>query len=270
MPLTQFLNAFGFQPGEVFACIGAGGKTTIAWQLMAEARGHGQPVIFTTTTHILEPILPPDTILVLSTAPDSQRMRRLTTSHSGLVLAGARLPDTLPYIDPNPVAPARPVKLAGLSPAQIDRLVEVLPSVIWLIEADGARGRGLKFPAAHEPAIPARSTTVAVVAHLDTIGHPLDAATVHRADQAAMFLGVRIGDPIVADHIVRLMSDPAAALKGIPDGARAVGVLTQRDDARLHPQAQHIASRLRAAGRYERVIIASPRAAQPVLEVFLA
>ncbi|HJW84845.1 MAG TPA: selenium cofactor biosynthesis protein YqeC [Anaerolineae bacterium] len=264
------IDAFGIRTGEALACVGAGGKTSLCWRLAGECRACGRLAIFTTTTHMLEPVLPTDMALVLSAAPQPERIRSLLTGHGGLVLARARLSDVLPDVKANPVAPARPVKLAGLPPAQVDRLIAALPSVTWLIEADGARGRGLKMPASHEPVIPTRSSTVAVVAHLDTIGLPLGETSVHRAGQAAAFLGAHFGDLVEAGHVVRLMTDPNAGLKGIPQGARIVGLLTQRDAAQLHPQAHDVAGRLLASGRYERVVVAALQAARPVLKVFPA
>ena len=268
MPDTRLVEVCGIRTGEALACVGAGGKTSLCWRLAGECRAAGRPTIFTTTTHILEPVLPTDMALMLSAAPQPERIRSLLSSHDGLVLARTRLSDAPPDVTVSPVVPVRPVKLAGLPPAQVDRLIAALPSVTWLIEADGARGRGLKMPASHEPALPTRSSTVAVLGHLDTIGLPLDEASVHRAGLAAALLGARFGDVVEAGHVVRLMTDPNAGLKGIPQGARIVGLLTQRDAAQLHPQALHVAGGLLASGRYERVVVAALQAAQPVLRVF--
>ena len=267
MQQTPLFEAFAIREHDVFACVGAGGKTTICWRLWAEFRAHGRFAVYTTTTHMLEPSLALDTALLLTIAPDPGQIRRLMKSVSRLALAASRLPDLLTDISNNPIAPTLPSKLAGLPPEQIDRLIVVLPEITWLIEADGARGKGLKTPAAHEPVIPACSTLVAVVAHLDAVGHPLDDTIAHRPEQIASVLGIKVGDPICADHVVRLMS---TGLKGIPDGARAVAVLNQRDEARQHPEVAYIAERLLAEGRYERVVAASLRAESPVLQVFTA
>jgi len=268
MDTTGFLGILGLCGRQVFACAGAGGKTTLCWRLWNEFRAIHAPAIFTTTTHMLEPVLPIDSALMLAAAPEPTRIRRILHSASGLILAASRLPDQLTRVDPNPIAPTRPVKLAGLAPHRMDELTQALPDVTWLIEADGARGRGLKIPAAHEPAIPTRCDVVAIVAHLDVIGQPLDDTVVHRAEQLTAYLNVRIGDPIEADHLVRLLSDPNAGLKGVPNTARTIAVLNQRDEAQPHAQADFIARGLIASGRYERVVVASLRAPQPVLRVF--
>lgn len=283
MRSSLLAEAFDLRAAEVLCCIGAGGKTTTCWRLLAELCAHKQPSIFTTTTHILEPILSPDTALLLSAEPEPARLRQVMVHVTGLVLAASRhlspplryeelreMPATPNVSAPNPMAPARPCKLAGLRPEQIDRLVGEMPGVTWLVEADGARGRSVKLPAAHEPVLPGRISAVAVLVGLDAIGHPLDEETAHRPERLAEYWHISIGERIGADHITRLMADPAGSLKGVPPGARAIAVLNQRDAARLHPQARSIGGALLASGRYERVITASLRAEQPVLEVLTA
>jgi len=70
--------------------------------------------------------------------------------------------------------PSRPFKLDGLPPDTLNELIRQLPGVTWLIEADGAKGCGLKIHAEHEPVIPSGVTTAVVMAHLDVLGGPLD------------------------------------------------------------------------------------------------
>ncbi len=279
MQSSLLTEAFDLRAAEVLCCIGAGGKTTTCWRLLAELCVGQQPSIFTTTTHILEPILSPDMALFLSGEPAPACLRQVMARVTGLVLAASRLggrhlempptemPPTPDVAALNPVAPARPYKLAGLRPDQIDRLAGEMPGVTWLVEADGARGRSVKLPATHEPVIPKRASAVAVLVCLDAIGHPLDEEIAHRPARLAEYWHIAIGERIGADHITQLMADPAGGLKDVPAGARVIAVLNQHDAAQLHPQARSIARALLAAGRYERVIAASLRAEQPVLEV---
>ncbi|HEY4688064.1 MAG TPA: selenium cofactor biosynthesis protein YqeC [Anaerolineae bacterium] len=263
------IDTIQLQPEDVLACVGAGGKTSLCWRVWNELRAGRVRSIFTTTTHIMEPILPPDTALYLSIDPDVSVLSRLMQRVTGLVVAGARLDEESTEIKPNPAAPARPFKLAGLPAARADQLIADLPGVTWLVEADGARGRSLKWPAAHEPAIPARATAVVVLASLDAIDQPLDETTAHRPEQMARHLGIDRGDILSAEHVARVMTDPEGGLKNIPHGARAIAVLNQSRGGSLHPSARPVAQAVLASGRYERVIAASLRAEEPVLEVWL-
>jgi len=262
-------DAIRLQAGDALACVGAGGKTTTCWRLWAETRARGWRPVFTTTTRILEPVLPDDSALLLSNNPRPARMRQAICEVGGLILAASRLPEAVNDALPNPIAPALPSKLAGLQSERLDRLIEALPEMTWLVEADGARGHGLKLPAAREPVIPSRTTLVAVLMHMDVIGHPLDEVVAHRPEALAAYLGLPMGHPIAAGHISRLLVDPAAGLKAVPAGARVVAVLNQRDESAPRPETRQVAWAALASGRYERVLSASLQARRPVLEVFI-
>ncbi len=268
MRFITLTEAIGLRANEALACVGAGGKTSTCWRLLTESQASERFAIFTTTTHILEPILPQRSALLLSADPDPARIRSLSNQIAGLILASSRLSESVKGYVLNPIAPALPAKLKGLSPEQIDRLIHELPHATWLVEADGARGRGLKVPDAHEPAIPCRATIVVVLIHLDSIGRPLDAGIAHRPERVADFLGITAGARVSPEHIVRLMIDPAGGLKNIPDRSRVVGILNQRDEEQLHPQTRSVAKTILASGLYERVVSASLLAKHPALEVF--
>jgi len=267
---VRLIDALDLNRGERLACVGAGGKTTLCWRAWSELRAASRLPIFTTTTHILEPILPPGTALYLARAWDRCQLSALAQTVSALVAAAHRLPEPFADFVPNPIAPARPFKLAGPGPEQIDDAFDALAEATWIVEADGARGRGLKWPADHEPSIPSRTTTVAVLACLDVIGQRLSDGFVHRPERLGRRIGLEPGSLLSADHVARVMNDPSGGLKGVPAGARAIGVLNQSDAAGPHPDADAIVERLLMSGSYARVVVASLRADQPVLGVHTA
>jgi probable selenium-dependent hydroxylase accessory protein YqeC len=146
--------------------VGAGGKTTLVYALAAEARSNGWRVLVTTTTHmgtLAEATTGP--VLVEAEAAIEADLARALATEGRVTVLGRRV---------------RPDKIEGLAPERVDALAATADVV--LVEADGARGRSLKVPAAHEPVIPSSTTLVIVVAALDALGAPLDAATVHRLD----------------------------------------------------------------------------------------
>lgn len=140
-------DALGLRSGDVVALVGGGGKTTLGHRLVREAAAAGLRAIFTVTTRILPPDLPPDQWV-----------------------AGPALPDG---------------KLTGISAPDVDALRRRYDLVV--VEADGSAGLPLKFPLAHEPVIPPCTTVVVPVAGASVIGRPLNADWVHRADAAASF-----------------------------------------------------------------------------------
>jgi probable selenium-dependent hydroxylase accessory protein YqeC len=260
----QLCEALGIHPGDVAAFVGAGGKTTAIWRTQAELIAAGGHTIFTTTTKMMEPVMPRDGALMLVAQPDTTRIASLLERAPRLALAARRLSESFPFHADHPV-PSRPFKLDGLPPEVLDGLVAQLPGVTWLVEADGAKGCGLKIPAAHEPVIPRCVTTVVVMAHLDVQGRPLDETTVHRVGDAVRVLGVPIGTLLTPTMFARVLCDETLGLKGLPVRSRAVAMLTQRNTT-LHPDAFALADQLlQEQARYSHVVVAALRADDPVL-----
>jgi molybdenum cofactor cytidylyltransferase len=145
---VSLLETLGAGRGDVISLVGGGGKTTLAHLLVREAAAAGLRAVFTVTTKIFPPDLPPEQWV-----------------------AGPPLPDG---------------KLSGLSFDEVAALRGRFDLVV--VEADGSAGRPLKFPRAHEPVIPPCTTIVVPVAGASVVGKPLDSAWVHRCAEAASFL----------------------------------------------------------------------------------
>jgi molybdenum cofactor cytidylyltransferase len=231
-------------------------------------------VIVAPTSHILEPLLPPDSSLYLSSEPDPERLIDLLDHGPRVIVAAAR--DQSVDFDPTgDLPPARPVKLRGLPPATIDQLTLRVPFATWLIEADGSRRHLLKAPAAHEPPIPSCATDVIIVASLDAIDRPLDESIVHRADLFAALADAPLdtcptalcsaGQPLTPDRIARALLHPHGGLKNIPPLARVSILLTQRDPSQLHPSAMALIDRLAQAKRFDYIVAACLRADHAIL-----
>jgi len=260
-------EALDIHSGQAVALVGAGGKTTAAWRIQAGLAEAGKRAIITTTTKMMEPVLPDDGALMLAARPDAARIARVLEAAPRLILASRRWGEfALPDLD-HPV-PSRPFKLEGLPPDTLGELFARLPGVTWLIEADGAKGCGLKLPDAHEPVIPRQVTSVVVTAHLDVLGQPLNETTVHRVADAVRVLDAPVGSRLTPAMLVRVLTDEALGLKGVPRQSRAVALLTQREAA-LHPAALSVAEQLLSKERYERVVVAALRAREPVLDVVM-
>ena len=249
---------------ELVAFVGAGGKTTAAWLLLRQVVASGERAVFTTTTHIFEPKKAP---LLLDANPDPADVVRMLIEVPAIVLAARRAEtDTSGRATSSPY-PALSTKLKGLDPQTLTELSRRLPGITWIVEADGAKGRQLKVPAEHEPAIPAGADHVIIVAGLGALNRPLDESTVHRPELAARLLSLPVGTMITATMVARLIDHPSGGLKNVPPHAAPVVLLVQRG-ARVHPQAEKIASRLLLGGHIHRVVLANLRAPVPVLGVW--
>jgi molybdenum cofactor cytidylyltransferase len=267
MLLYQALNV---KANEVISFVGAGGKTTAALRLMEELAGIERRVVFTTTTKILEPIPREDEYLLLSEEETAlAQMPELLTRYPKVFLAQRRLEE----VDPTALGesdrdyPVRPNKLEGVPPSLVDLLAQWPSQAVILVEADGARHRALKAPAAYEPLVPASTTILVPMADLTVLGKPLTEKHVHRPELVAGLTGAAVGQPVTVEMVATVLSHPQGGLKGLPQQARAIPILNQMAEDRPLDEAREIAHLVLRNERVERVVIASLRAVEPVLEV---
>jgi probable selenium-dependent hydroxylase accessory protein YqeC len=228
--------------GDVVAVAGAGGKTTLIYRVAAEARAAGLRVLVTTTTHMAT--LPEATTgpVVVEAGGDAGSAIEHALSRVGLAtLIGRRV---------------RPDKLEGVPPERVDVLAARADLV--LVEADGARGRSLKTPAAHEPVVPLSTTLLVVLAALDALGQPLAEAHVHRLDRVAAAAGREPGSAIDEDVIVSTLCDPTGYPARRRPGLRAAIFLNKAEAPAALEAAARIARRL--VPPYEYVVAGSARA----------
>jgi molybdenum cofactor cytidylyltransferase len=275
MLLHQALNV---KANDVVSFVGAGGKTTAALRLMEELAGIGRRVVFTTTTRILEPIPRDNEYLLLANEEEVlAQVPELLTRYPKVFLAQRCLEE----VDPTALGesdreyPMRPNKLDGVSSSLVDRLALRLSSgqaqrlgeAAILVEADGAGHRALKAPAVHEPVVPSSTTILVPLADLTVLGKPLTEKHVHRPELVAGLAGAALGEPVTVEMVATVLSHPQGGLKGLPEHARAIPILNQMVKDRPLDEAHEIARLVLRNQRIKRVVIASLRAPQPVLEV---
>jgi probable selenium-dependent hydroxylase accessory protein YqeC len=237
----SLLQALGFGRGDVVAVAGAGGKTTLVYRLAGEARDAGLGVLVTTTTHM--GTLPEATtgpVIMEDEADPDARLERVLRQTGYATVLGRRV---------------RPDKLEGIRAERVDALASRADLV--LVEADGARGRSLKVPAAHEPVVPLSTSFLLVVAALDVLGQPLDDARVHRVDLVAAATGRQPGQMVDEDAVTAALIHaegyPARAARGVGTGV----FLNKAEDPAAWAAAARIAPRL--IGPYAVVAAGSAR-----------
>jgi molybdenum cofactor cytidylyltransferase len=225
--LSDLLTALGLSRGDVVSIVGAGGKTTIALRLAAEAEARRLRVLVTATTHM--GALPGDLRGRLRLEDEGEAADLETAGAGGgrIVVLGRRL---------------RPDKIRGVAPERVDALARQVD--LTIVEADGARGRSLKLPGEHEPVLPRSTTHVIVVAALDVIGAPLSDATVHRLALVLEATGAEEGSTIDADLVATALISPNGYTSRIPEAARPTLFLNKAEDPRRLRAAARIAARL--------------------------
>lgn len=229
------------------AFVGAGGKTSAMFQAARELA----PVLVTTSTHLLngQGLLAENHIIWEpgQPRPDLSRLA------GGITLVTGKLD-------------VEKQRFLGATPEQLEALRQAAGSLglQLLIEADGARQRSIKAPAAHEPAIPEFVDMVVVVAGLTALGRPLEAEFVHRPEIFATLSGLQAGEIVTPESLARVLTHSAGGLKNIPAGARRVMLLNQAYTPALQAQGNELRQLLLPA--FDSVIVAALQPAPGVVQ----
>lgn len=244
--------------GGVVSLVGAGGKTSLMYRLAHELARSGQTVLTTTTTHIHPPapeqcavcILTPNADRILERAGEALRRQRHITAAAGSAAGSG--------------------KLSGLAPVEIERLKAARVFDWIIVEADGAAGRPLKAPAAHEPVIPLCSGWTVGVVGLQALGQPLIDPMVFRVDAFARLTGLAPGAAVTAEAIAAACGHASGLFKGAPADCRCLAFLNRADSSDRKAAAARIAALIKRNGgsRVRRVIVGQVLDEPPVSAVF--
>jgi len=234
----------------VVCLVGAGGKKSTIYQLARRCTGR---VGITATAHI-EPF-------------PREYARDAVVCEDGIVArvrAAAATQRRLAFAKPCP----NPGRLLGVTIDELDEIWRAAKFDLCLVKADGARGRILKAPAAHEPAIPPCATTVIPVVSARAFGQPVTDRIAHRPALVAAVCGLAGDEAFAPAHLARLLASPEGSLRGVGTTATVVPLINMVDDDELAVLARRAAlGALALTDRFDRVLLASMRRAQPIVDV---
>ena len=237
----RLVEALGLERARVVSLTGSGGKTTLMFAVASEFMATGERVLLTTTTKIARhEAFDSGYKLVESDAERIVEAARCASQADGAERASAIIAFGGQSADGQ--------KLIGFSPETIDRLRDDGHFDRILVEADGSARRPLKAPAAHEPAIPASTDVLIMVAGLNGLGLPLDDVTVFRADRWAALTGAELGSRLDAESLARVALHENGLAKGCPERAKRA-VFLNRSDEYPHEAGRVIERLLQEAGR---------------------
>jgi molybdenum cofactor cytidylyltransferase len=197
------------------AFVGAGGKSSAIFQL---ARDFAKPILISTSTHLGENQKAQADQHLIITKTEQIKNLEIEDLSGSLLLTGS-------LIEGN--------RWSALSIEQLYLLSELArkSGIPLLIEADGSRQKPLKAPADHEPAIPNLVDQVVVVSSISALGKPLSTESVHRPEHFAKLSGIKLGDPIDINGLVRVLTHADGGLKHIPADSRKVWLANQAENA---------------------------------------
>lgn len=239
---TTLAAALGVNPGDMVTLVGAGGKTTLMYRLLAELKIAGTKAAGATTTKILPPEENDRAYLV--TAQDVDGLKTLIDHKKPFSpVIGKKVRED--------------GKVEGIPPEWCDRLHASGAADTLVVEADGSKRKPLKAPGENEPVVPAGTTVFVAVLGLTCLDKTLDEENVFRADLVAAATGTKTGARIRPPLIAKLFLSPQGPIKGCPPGALKTVVLNQADDDELFDEARQIAVDLLEEGSpWDRVVIA--------------
>jgi molybdenum cofactor cytidylyltransferase len=243
-------------PGLSVAFVGAGGKTSAIRRLVRELQP-SPPVLISTTTRfaLVQSDLGVEH-LVLPQDGKLPRLREALERSRSVLLTG-------PAADDEP-------KWTGLDPELLERMHAETRDLgtVLLIEADGARGRSLKAPAAHEPVIPSGCDLVVCLAGLDVLGERLSSGLVHRPGRVSEVLGLPEGHRISSKDAASVLASRQGGRKAVPAGAEFRVLLNKADHGEALAHGKEVAGLILESPGVNAVVIASLRRDPPVHEVW--
>ncbi|MGD8344967.1 MAG: selenium cofactor biosynthesis protein YqeC [Desulfobacterales bacterium] len=235
--MTSLRYSLGLKKGGVISLVGAGGKTALMFRLARELAGQGDRVLTTTTTKIRVPMQRQSPLVIASDSVDCLLKRaHVILQHFAHVTAGRRI---LHFQH----------KLQGFYPQEIDRIWQSAAFNWIIVEADGAAGKPIKAPAAHEPVIPDSAHWMIATVGLSAVGRPLNTQWAFRPHLVSALTGLAPEDKISASAIAKMCLDYNGMLKNVPKQARRFIFLNQVDLPGCRAAGKQIAQLLTTYGR---------------------
>jgi probable selenium-dependent hydroxylase accessory protein YqeC len=256
--MASLRKGLDLRKGCVISLVGAGGKTSLMYRLARELSTAGDTVLTTTTTKIFKPSTDQSFGVIISESVNDilDRAKNLLKKQRHIT-AGADWA-------------AEKNKLIGFSPEFIKRLwmAELFQWII--VEADGAAGRPIKVPAAHEPVIPDCTRCLVGLVGLNGVGKPLNEQLVFRHEKFGEITGLIPGAYVSEEAIVNVLMHKNGIFKGTPPEVVRIAFLNQADTAQNLAAGQRIVKILskRKYTGLKRVVIGQVAFDPPVLETY--
>lgn len=207
------------EPEDELVCVvGAGGKTTTMFALASRL----ERAVVTATVRI--PVFDRE-VASISRTDDPVTQVTASSNQFPLGLVAGREGDD---------------RYLGYEPSTVTDLANAHDGPV-LVKADGARMRGFKAPGENEPRIPRSTDLVVPVVSTHVVGKPLTGTWVHRPERIADLTDLSLGDEITGEAVGRVVAHEDGGLKGVPDGARVIPLLTKIDNQNHRRAAREIA-----------------------------
>lgn len=244
---SELLDLFNAHSGIV-CCVGAGGKKTTMYQL---AKAHAGRVGITATAHI--EYFPGTLAATNYIGTEEDLLRAIRDDRTSRAIAFAKPSE-------------RFGRRAGISTALLQTIRDENHFELILVKADGARGRLIKGPAEHEPAVPEFADTIIPIVSAKVFGMSLTEKIAHRVERISKLAGLNEHEEIRPEHIARVLSSTEGALKNVGD-AKVIPLINMVDYVEQEALAKEAAIiALTMTDRFDCVVLAAMKEKQPVID----
>lgn len=211
------------EKSELITLVGAGGKTSIMFELAREIRSKGKSVLITTTTAIFFPESNTyDKVLITA----DENMGIFVRESGKICVLGSRVTSEN--------------KLLGINKSFIDAVYNSSIFDFILVEGDGSRRLSIKAPAGYEPVIPKYTSVVIGVIGLDSLGRRINNTSVHRPEIFCNVTKMNMNDIIDSSCIVKLVSNHNGIFKSAPQNSTKYLILNKADNYVLRSKGEFI------------------------------
>ena len=212
---NDWRQAFDLQSQEHVALVGGGGKTTTLWSLARELSADRLTVATSTT----KAGAPPADVPFVLWQPDMDTASLFAVleaefMYSQLVALGNQVRDD---------------RIQSMPPAVVD-VVFAAGNVNVVNEADGARMKPFKAPAAHEPALGRTTSLAIIVIGKDAIDTSITSDHLHRPELVMQVAGLSEGARLTTDAIAMLVQHYSSRIADQAAAARIAVLINKADD----------------------------------------
>ena len=200
--MEHFLFKYLQEKKHIVSLVGAGGKTTVMYQLAEHFASLGKKILVTTTTHIFQP--------ACNFAHSLEEVEALWQAGSYAVVGNVE---------------AGTGKLIQLQ-TDVFETYSALADLVF-IEADGAKRLPCKVPAENEPVLLPASDTVIAVMGLDALHHPIKEVC-FRLEKVQEVLAVTSEHCLTEEDAVKLLLSEQGAFKNV--GQRTYFIVLNKCD----------------------------------------
>lgn len=158
------------QTYRLISIIGAGGKTSLMWNIAKELGEKKQKCVFSTTTKLWNTAPKHIDIMLASDFDNCKEIINSPRNNNILIAAGISTEQ----------------KLLGINPSWFEHFIQE-NNFKFIVEADGAKGKYFKVHDSHEPCIPHKTDLVIISLGMEIIGKKMSGKHVHRAELLAQF-----------------------------------------------------------------------------------